>query len=353
MPGLLGDVQPQQGGGILGGLSNFLLNMNPTTPQAQAIYGQHFLNAQIDAMRRANIPEDKILAIISDPNGAAAQTQYGVKQLQGPEYGTETYKPAGALVTGGGVQPYPGQQFPNAPQPPQQMTAPQSARIPAGTPPQAVPGQGATAGAPPPELQQAAPVMDYLRQQKATQVERETAAKGAGEAASDIGPQISQIDRSINLADELAHHPGKTFATGYFANFPQIFAPQGTQAFAFKKGVDQLKDQLTLDILPTLGRSGRMSPALLELLQKSSAGQELALGSPDFDKNLQNTRDALVQVRSALQQSAHVPVTEAPKQEGGVPTYKNQAQLRADIKAGKIKIGQPFKTDDGRTLIAQ
>ena len=86
MPGLLGDPTGG-GGGLLGGLSNFLLNMNPSTPQAQAIIGQHILQQQYQSLMQ--MPQ------FQGPGGQAMALQ----ALQNPEI----YKQA----VGGDVQTAP------------------------------------------------------------------------------------------------------------------------------------------------------------------------------------------------------------------------------------------------------
>lgn len=237
------------------------------------------------------------------------------------------------------LQPPPG--FSNNPAPVGQAAASQNA---GGTNlPQATPGQGGSGGLPPVVND----VLEYERQLASNKA----LGTGQGEKAVDVGAAVDEVDRSIKLIDELAVHPGMKWATGIFANIPGG-PPKGTEAYGFTKGVSQLKDKLTLDLMPTLQKM-RTSPAVLEFIQHATGGQELDLGSPNFAKNLQDTRAALVQIRSAIQRGANAPITEAPKVEGGLPTFNTQSELRAAIKAKKLNVGDSFKTGDGRTLIAQ
>lgn len=357
-------------GGILDNIGNFFggigAAMNP------AIQENQFRRGAYNALAQQNGPQDAaILMGAPGAYGLAMQRQIFLDQLRelmgpdpnNPKMGLNealyAMSPKGAGETFGNPTPVPGYKFGpyeapgfvvgRKPVPPPGFpgTAPSS---PQQQPPSSQPGpsNASISGAPQSTLPPVAQaVLDYTRQ--------EAAAKSRGEeegsAQTNVSGSVDQIDRSIKLIDELAQHPGMKWATGALGSLPPI---PNTSAYSFVKGLDQLKDQLTLDILPSLQRKGnRISPALIELLQKSTAGQELDRNSPDFPRALQNTRNALVQIRGATQRMANVPVSEAPQAEGGPPTFGSQAELRAAIKGGKIKVGEPFRTNDGRTLLAQ
>ena len=243
--------------------------------------------------------------------------QYGVTPV--PGFKTNAGAEAPGLLTGGQLTPPPGMYFgtygPNNPQPVGQSAQPATTRG-EPSPPIATQTQGGLS-----PMDQAG--VNYEEAKAAA------TAKGQEEGgkAATITGMTDQVDRSINLIDELTNDKeGMQWGTGYMANLG-LGNIKGTHTYGWTKGVEQLKNQLTLDLLPTMQR-GRMSPALFDMLQNATAGQELDTGNPDFAKNLQNTRDALVQIKAAMQKGANVPVTGAP------------AAPQANIPSGAIKMLQ-------------
>lgn len=65
MPGLFD--QSSAGGGLFGGLSNFMNNMNPTTPIAQGIMGQRAMQATYQALQGSGVPEPVARAATLNP----------------------------------------------------------------------------------------------------------------------------------------------------------------------------------------------------------------------------------------------------------------------------------------------
>lgn len=245
MPGLFDNGGPSGGiGGILGGLGATLF---PGVRQYQLQNRQfEIMQNQFDSlMAQPNMTPDKAIAIISDPNGQAAATQYGMHQFEGPTYGTDTYKPPGPIYSGGRPinQPI---QSPQQPQPTQQPAA--------------------STGGVPRDVQQAAPVMDFLAQQKAKALAAAKAAEQTATTQPDLPVLQSRSQTLIGKLLAIRDNPELSHVVGGPLGIKGRAGPLGQGQSDLINDIQDANNALQSDLFTSLrATSGRgVSPGALK-----------------------------------------------------------------------------------------
>lgn len=139
-PGLFGDISQAQGGGGL--LGDFLLNLNPATPTAQAIIGQRNLQSLYNAYVQSGMDPARATALTLNPQGFM-DMQPKFQEMGENEWGQKVFGTYDPITHQMHPMPLSGTTI-NTPQTQPQTMAPQNA---GGTnQPAATPGIGGSAG---------------------------------------------------------------------------------------------------------------------------------------------------------------------------------------------------------------
>jgi hypothetical protein len=167
---------------------------------------------------------------------------------------------------------------------------------------------GAPAGPVAPPTPEEAILSNKARREAAAEAAKAKQRKQA-EAQVDLPKAEFTAEQTIKTIDDLLNHPGREMATGMSSYVPLV---RGTDAYDFNAKLQMAQGQIFLQAYEMLKGGGQITQIEGEKAERAKANLDRAQTEGQFQKALQDLRDAVLTGLDKLRKSANVAPPQAP-----------------------------------------